>query len=422
MQISRYLTIALTSAAMSLAATGSIAAEKAFFVVTNKAEENSIAAFVAEKRGHYEMAGEYGTGGTGTGDLEIPALEKDPTHPLANGDDPLISANALVMTADKKHIVVVNPGNGTLSLMQVNDDMSLAAKNSAPTSDKFPISVAIHGDMAVAASVGDNNGAGSIGAFKIANGKLSAVDDSRRDLMARPSTIAFSSDGEHVIVDELVTGKIKVFAVENGSLSAEPVSTIDSPRGRADRFQAIPVGFAVRGEGGDDVLVVSEARFLTPEFGLREGDGEVVQSPLYTWQTGSLSTYLLTDDGALSLLSGDVLTGNDYKGGEIANCWVALSHDGKYVYAANALSSSISRFALDAQGHAILENVTAYKDQSEELFFSDQAVSSDGKEFYQLVGNKGEVIIFDIKRDGTLKKSQTIGGLPVLGAYGMLVY
>lgn len=393
-----------------------------FYVVTNKQDENSIVGYAEGRGGKYESMGEFGTGGKGTGDLEIPALQKDPTHPLANGDDPLISANALALTDDKKHIVVVNAGDASLSLMKVNEDRSLTAVNTAPSSDKFPVSVAIFGDMVVAASVGDNNGAGSIGAFTINGGNITAVAGSRRDLAARPSTIAFSSDGEHVIVDELVTGKIKVFEVMNGSFSEDPVSVIDSPRGRADRFQAIPVGFAVRGDGGDDVLIVSEARFLTPEFGLREGDGSVAQSPLYSWQTGSISTYLLTDDGALSLLSGDVLTGDDFEGGEIANCWVALTHDGKYVYAANALSSSISRFKLDRQGHAFLDKVTAYKDESQELFFGDQAISRDGDKLFQLVGNKGEVIIFDIRNDGTLKKRQSIGGLPELGAFGMLTF
>ena len=63
-----------------------------FYVVTNKTSENTVVGYALSSAGGYSMIGEFGTGGTGTGDLEIPALQKDPSHPLANGDDPLISS------------------------------------------------------------------------------------------------------------------------------------------------------------------------------------------------------------------------------------------------------------------------------------------------------------------------------------------
>ncbi len=332
----------------------------------------------------------------------------------------MISANAIAATADGQYVVAVNPGNSTISLMKRNQDMTLEQVNTAPTSDKFPVSVAIYGDLVVAASIGLDNMNGSISAFQISDGKLSAVENSRRDLKALPSTITFSSDGEHVIVDELVTGKIKVFGMEGRTLSMKPTSEIDSPRSSPDRFQAIPVGLVVRGDGGDDVLVVSEARFLAPDFNLRKDKGKVPQAPLYSWQTGSLSTYKITDDGQISIISADVLTGNEVEGGEIAICWVVFSDDGSIVYGANALSSSITTFDVDQGGNATMRNQTAYKDDEQLLFFSDLAIGQNGQELYQLVGNTGEVMIFSIENNGDLKHRQTIGGLPKLGSYGML--
>lgn len=413
------LAISMAAAAMPLAAA---ADTSAFYIISNKADANTVVGFQRAESGDYELFGEFATGGRGTGDLEIPDLKKDETHPLANGDDPLISANAIAATEDRQYVVAVNPGDGTISLMEMADDLTLRSIGAASASDKFPVSLAVHDDIVVAASVGEDNGKGSIGAFRIIDGKLEPIDSSRRDLGARPSTIAFSSDGEHVIVNELVTGKIKVFSVESGVLSEEPVSAIDSPRDGEDRFQAIPVGFAVSGDGGDDVVAMSEARFLTPDFKLREGKGEVVQSPLYSWQTGSLSTYSLSDDGKIELVSGDVLTGSDVEGGELANCWVALSPDGTRLWTANALSSSISLYRIGEDGSAEQINDTAYKDAGEELFFSDLAVSRDGERFYQLVGNRGQVMVFDIEDNGNLSHRQTLDGLPPLGAYGLLVY
>ncbi|MAO26078.1 hypothetical protein [Roseovarius sp.] len=396
----------------------SAVAAQGFYAISNKADGNTVVAFAKNETGQYEMLGEYATGGNGTGDLEIPALQKDPTHPLANGDDPLISANAIALDADRGLVLAVNPGDATVSLLKKNDDDTLALIGTAPTSDKFPVSLALHGDMAVVASVGNDNGSGSISAFRIGDAAIEPVEGSRRDLKARPSTIAFSSDGAHVIVNELVTGKINVFAAQDGSLSEAPVSSVGSPRDDDTRFQAIPVGFAVAG----DTVLMSEARFLTPEFGLRSEADVVVQSPLYSWQTSSVSSYKIDGAGGISLVSGDVLTGDAIEGGEIANCWVAVSEDGNTLWAANALSSSISSFRVRENGTVALINARAFKDQSEELFFSDIALSAAGDEIYQLIGNTGEVMILDIEPDGKLTAKQTIGGLPELGAYGLAAF
>lgn len=393
----------------------------AIYVATNKADGNTLVAFRRLPNGRYEKMGEYATGGLGTGDLEIPALQKDETHPLANGDDPLISAYGIVATDDAKHVLAVNPGDASVSLLKVNPDSSLTSVNKAKAGDKFPVSVATTGNHVVVASVGEDNMHGSISAYSIGDdGRLAAVPGSRRDLQARPSTVAFSRDGRHLILSELVTGKIKVFARDGDTLSAEPVSVVDSPRS-GDRFQAIPVGFAVGAAESGDLVLMSEARFLTPEFGLREEANVVPQVPKYSWQTGSLSSYVVSSGGHIELVAGDVLTGTAVEGGEIANCWVALSPDGRTLWAVNALSSSISTFDVDSDGSVRLKNVTAYKDASELLFFSDLAVSPDGKLLFQVVGNRGQVMVFDVQASGDLQLLQTLDGMPKLGSYGLVV-
>lgn len=406
-------------ALMIAATTVASATTSTIYTISNKADANTVVAFRGDANGNYQKLGEFETGGKGTGDLEIPALKKDETHPLANGDDPLISANALAATDDGSHLLAVNPGDATISLLRVKGDKSLELVNTAPSTDKFPVSIAVHGNKVVVASVGKDNNNGDISAYTIADGRLAPVADSRRDLKARPSTIDFSSDGRHVIVNELVTGKIHSFAHDGRTLSKAPVSTIESPRSEK-RFQAIPVGFAVRPSGDKDVILMSEARFLTPDFKLREGSGEVIQSPQYSWQTSSLSTYTLDRKGKLELVTSDALTGTTMEGGELANCWVVLSKDGRTLWTANALSSSISAFAVSPDGSATLKMARAFKLEPESLFFSDMAVSSDGNTLYQLVGNKGQVIVFDIESNGALAPRQFLSGLPVLGSYGLV--
>ena len=390
------------------------------YSISNKADGNTIVSFAKNAAGNYQKIGEFSTGGKGTGDLEIPALKKDPDHPLANGDDPLISANAIAASSDGAYVLAVNPGDGTVALLKVEKDGSLSFINAVPASDKFPVSIAVSGMSVVVASVGNDNMNGSIGAYKITGGKLVAVNAGRRNLKARPSTIAFSTNGKYVVVNELVTGKIHTFSHDGKTLSETPVSTIESPRSE-NRFQAIPVGFAIKKGKDGDIVLMSEARFLTPEFKLREGRGEVVQSPKFSWQTGSLSSYLLDENGNLSLVTGDAMTGRAVEGGELANCWVTLSKDGNTLWTANALSSSISAYEIASDGVAKLVNDRAFKLLPENLFFGDMAISKDGRELFQLIGNKGQIMVFDIESSKSLTPKQIVSGLPKLGSYGLLV-
>lgn len=391
-----------------------------FYVATNDAENNSIAAFQEEK-GEYVQIGSYQTGGKGTGDLEVPSLQKDPNHPLANGDDPLISAYGIVATQDGQYMLAVNAGDATVSLLKRNADNSLTAINTQPASDKFPLSVAVSGNKVAVVSVGEDNGKGSVSAYVIEDGRLKSIQNSRRDLGARPSTVKFSSDGQHIILSELVTGKIKTFTFSD-NLSSEPTSVIDSPRAD-DRFQAIPVGFDVKKGKNTDYVLMSEARFLTPDFKLRSTSDDFkgsAQFPQYSWQTSSVSSYELMEDGSLKLVDPDVLTGEKTEGDEIANCWVVLSKDGKYLWAANALSSSISLYEVGEKGKLKLLDATAYKNSSEQLFFGDLTISSDGKELYQLIGNQGKVYVFDIGEKGSISLQGVASGLPKLGTYGLV--
>jgi 6-phosphogluconolactonase (cycloisomerase 2 family) len=397
----------------------SIASAQSIYVATNKADTNTIMAYKMQNDGNFKTFGEFKTGGKGTGDLEVPALKKDPTHPLANGDDPLISAYGVTVTKDKKNLLVVNAGDATVSMFKINPDESLTLVNSVKIHDKFPLSVAESNGNVVVASVGSTNKEGSIEAMQIQNGKLVSVENSLRDLKARPSTVKFSTDGLYLILTELVTGKVKSYAFESGTLSKKPISVVDLPREDAKRFQAIPVGFDIQPSPNGDIVVVSEARFLTPDFKLRMEKGKVPQTPKYSWQTGSISTLMLDKNGMLKLVSKDVLTGDAMEGGEIANCWVEFSKDGSKLWAANALSSSISLFDIAKDGTAKLSKVTTYKRADELEFLSDMKLSESGDMLFQLVGNMGEVLVLTVNKDGDLKLKQRLGGLPKYGSYGL---
>jgi 6-phosphogluconolactonase (cycloisomerase 2 family) len=404
--------------ALFLSVSLSITSAQSIYVATNKADMNSIMAYKMQNDGSFKNS-EFKTGGKGTGDLEVPALKKDPTHPLANGDDPLISAYGVTITKDMKNLLVVNAGDASVSLFKINDDESLSLVNTVQVHDKFPLSVAEANGNVVVASVGATNGEGSIEAMQIHDGKLVNVPNSLRDLKARPSTVKFSANGLFVVLTELVTGKVKSFAFASGTLSMKPTSVVDLPREDEKRFQAIPVGFDIQPTQNGDIVAVSEARFLTPDFKLREEANKVPQSPKYSWQTGSISTLMLSENGMLKLVSKDVLTGKTMDDGEIANCWVEFSKDGSKLWAANALSSSISLFDISKDGSARLSKMITYKQDKELEFLSDMKLNKKGDMLFQLVGNMGKTLILKVDKEGNLVLKQTLEGLPKYGAYGL---
>lgn len=399
------------------------------YVASNKVNENTIVAFSQNKDGSLKTIGEYPTGGKGTGNLEIFDSGFDSNHPLNDGVDPLISAYGVYKTSDNKNLLVVNSGNGTLSSLRVNRDKSLTVSNVVKTGEKHPLSVASHNNIVYVASSGTVASppfSGNLMGYTIDSaGMLKAIPNSIRDLGARPTCVAFTEDGKYLVVVELVTGLIKVYEVQsNGTLSAKPVSTISSPHDvENDRWLPIPVGFDMIKNGNKDVLLVSEARFLNNKGMLREDSNKVPQSPKYSWQTGSTSSYTIDSSGQIKLVSGDVMTGTNKEGGQIANCWVEVSPDGNILWASNALSSSITSYAIGSNGSLTMKNETAFMKKSRDLFFSDTYVSSDKRYLNQLVGNRGAIMVLKIMGNGDLKEVGLYASsdLPTVGAYGLIV-
>ena len=404
---------------------------ESIYIATNKTDNNSLVGFARMTDGTMKPLGEFKTGGRGTGNIEIFDWGYDETHPLKDGIDPLISEYGVYKSENNRNIFVVNSGDGTISSFNVMPDRTLKLVDTKAAGDAHPLSIASSKNLVYVASAGTSKTptppfTGNLMGYIVdGNGKLTPISGSKRDLKARPSCVAFTPDGKFLVVNELVTGLVKVYGVmPNGSLSKEPVSMAACPHdAKNGRWLAIPVGFDIVKKGNKNVVLVSEARFLDNKGMLREEKNKVPQSPLYSWQTGSTSSFVIDGEGIISLMSGDVYTGNNMEGGQIANCWVEASQDGKTLWAANALSSSITSYSIGNNGSLELKNEKAYKDNSEMMFYSDLNLSNDGKYIYQLVGNKGSGIMFKVLPNGDLVKVSDFSSrhLPAVGTYGMTV-
>ena len=349
---------ALTLTALAHAEPAQYGADHAVFFMTNSAEGNQVVAYQRNAYGTLFGARHFATGGRGSG----------------GKGDPLGSQGSLTLSQDHQWLFAVNAGSGTLSVFRVVDEQ-LILTDQVPTGGAEPTSVAQHGNLVY---VLDAAGSSSVTGFAFFGGHLSPIPESQLFLSANganPGSVAFSPDGKFVLATEKANNKVDVFGVlPNGTLSA---ITVNSSAG--------PGAFAVN-VAPNGTVVVSET-----------GSGGT---------TAALSSYRIQANGNLTTVSGSVPTLG------AANCWNAITPDGRFVYVSNAGSSTISGFAIGSSGALTPLPGTIVGTNPAGSGNLDIAVSVDGKFLYSLNSAAGTLGEFAINADGSLTNLGTVGGLP----------
>jgi 6-phosphogluconolactonase len=180
------------------------------------------------------------------------------------------------------------------------------------------------------------------------------------------------------VVTEKGTNLIDTYVVGDDGRASGPVSHPSSG--------ATPFGFAFSKRGD---LVVSEAN------GVPGGS--------------AASSYGLSDDGNLELVSGSVATNQG------AACWVVITKNGRYAYTANAASGSISGFRLGHDGSLRLLNADGRTGVTGDNP-SDMALSKNSQFLYARIGRSGSIGAFEVQADGSLKLIAGASGLPANSA------
>jgi 6-phosphogluconolactonase len=175
--------------------------------------------------------------------------------------------------------------------------------------------------------------------------------------------IAFSPDGNTLVVTEKATNLIDTFRVRHGI--AGQVKTHASAG-------MTPFGFAFSPRG---TLVVSEA------FGGAPG-------------ASALSSYQIHEN-QFNVISPSVGTT------QTAACWVAISKNGKFAYDTNAGSATISSYTIAKDGSLSLLNATAGSTGAGSSPI-DIALSGNGAFLYALGGASHTISAFRMQSDGSL--------------------
>lgn len=331
----------------------------AVFVMSNAADRNEVIAFARATDGSLQETHRFPTGGRGSG----------------GNHDPLESQGSLTLSQDHSLLFAVNAGSGEVSVFRVHGS-TLVLSDKVLSEGSEPNAIAQHGNLVYVVNTG---GSSNVAGFLLEGDHLRYIKNSLTFLSTNTSgaaSISLSPDGQFLAVTERLTNNIDVFRVlADGKLS--PIVT--SPSAGPGVFS---VSFAPKG-----VAIVSET------------------GPANVTNGSAVSSYEILPNGTLSAISTSVPTLG------AANCWNAVTPDGRFVYVSNAGSSTISGFAISATGVLSALPGTVVGENPNGAGNLDIAVSADGKFLYTLNSSNGTIGIFAIQKDGSLNNVGSASGI-----------
>jgi 6-phosphogluconolactonase (cycloisomerase 2 family) len=293
-----------------------------------------------------------------------------PTDGLGSGGS-LGNQGAVVLSDDGNWLLAINAGSNDVSVFRV-EDSSLTLTDLAPSGGTEPISITIYKDLVYVLNDGGTDGdTANISGFRLnADGELTPLADSTRLLSTGTpdaAQIQFSPNGKVLVVTEKATNIISVYPVDQDGFAAGPITQLSNG--------ATPFGFDFSQQGNQ--LFVTEAR------------GSAANG-------AAVTAYQLSEDGDLNVLDGSEPTH------QTAACWLVVTHDGRFAYATNAGSGTITGFAISGNSdltHLDEDGVTAGEAGRAPV---DAAISYHNRFLYVLNSGIDRINGYTIEDDGSL--------------------
>jgi 6-phosphogluconolactonase len=333
----------------------------AVFLMTNAASQNEVLAYERAADGSLTFSDRYSTEGRGSGGVT----------------DPLGSQGSVTLSQDHSLLFVANAGSGNVSVFAV-EGARLRLFDKFPSGGSTPVSIAQNGNLLYVLNQG---AAGSVaGFFRDNAGHFKPIANSTHYLSANDvngASVSLSPNGQFLVVAERGSGKFDLFPVlADGNLGS--VVTTSSP-----------------GPGLFDATIAPNGIVLANETG-----------PAGANNASAVSSYAIQPNGAFAPISQSVPTfGN-------ANCWSAITPDGKWIYVDNSASNTISGFNIGSNGQLTPIGDTVLATLPEGSTNIDMAISADGKYLYTLNSSNGTIGILAIQKDGSLTYIAETGDLP----------
>ena len=324
------------------------------YVLSNLGTGNTVLVYDRAEDGVLTFLQEVSTGGFGSGPGELP-----PPLPPFPGPIPLDSQDALIKTEDGRFLIAVNAGSNDLSVLEITSE-GLRLADKVPSEGTFPVSVTEHAGLVYVANAGQTpdqfpGAFPSIAGFHLdSDGKLHPIPDSRRiagSANASAADIVFSPDGRVLVMTELNGNMVDVFRM------GEDGRPIDETRMPANNRTPFGAQFT-RG----NILMIVETNDTSRRLAIDKGT--------------SASSYRVTSDGQLEPISKAVPSG------ETAACWIRFTPDGQFAFSVNAGSGSISTYRLSAEGELSLVSAITVDTGGPFSLPIDADITADGKFLY----------------------------------------
>jgi 6-phosphogluconolactonase len=335
----------------------------AVYVLSNQASGNEVLVYNRSSNGSLSAAGSFSTTGNGTG-AGLGSQGSVILHDLEG----------------YSYLFSVNAGSNDITAFRV-DNNGLTLVDKVPSHGTTPISLTAHDEHLFVLNAG---GTGNISGFNITHdGHLSYLANSTRSLSddnAGPAQIQFNNEGTQLVVTEKNTNRISTYSV---NVNGIPSDVISHPA-----IGITPFGFDF---DNHDHLIVTDA------FG-----GATSQS--------AVTSFSLSSAGNLALVDGPRGTN------QTSACWLATTNNGRYCYATNTGSASITGYSirdgvlslLNANGVTAVTGTTPI----------DVSLSRNSNFLYNVNSSSHSITFFRVNENGSLDAIGNVDGLPA-GAVGI---
>jgi 6-phosphogluconolactonase len=281
------------------------------YVNDNTAGTNTIGAFAQHADGSLTALGgsPFSAGGAGTGKI-------------------VGSQGSIQATADGKWVLAADAGSNEISVLAVGADGSLTPAPGSPVSSGGiePVSIAVHAGLVYVANEGDGTTGSTYTGFRLTDrGRLAPLTGSTIPLppAALPGDVLFNATGRNLVGIE--------------------VGTTDPSTFRIDSFRVRDDG-RLKAAAGSPFPAEAPGPFGSA-FSPRHPHRLYVSNAHGGTGNGSVSAFSVGSAGDLTSIDG-----SPFADGQTAPCWVEISHDGRYLFAVNTGSTTISRYRILSTG------------------------------------------------------------------------
>ena len=276
----------------------------------------------------------------------------------------LASQGALQFSADGRLLIAVDAGSNQISVLRVHSDGSLSLVPGGVVSSHgvLPDSIAVYGDLVYVA----NSGAGhsNYTGFRLSfRGHLFHIPGSTVKLAsdAAPGDVLFNGTGTKLVGTEVGPSLIDSFTVGlGGRLTAAPGSPFPA--------QGLGPFGSEFSPASPNQLFVSNAHNTATD-------------------SGTVSAFRDHRNGRLSPVAG-----SPFADGQMAPCWVEITHDGQFLFTVNTASGSISSYRIAPNGALTLLGSTPIS--GTKVGAVDARLSPDGGFLYVDESAIGKVAAF----------------------------